>query len=370
MPACPPIAWLFLAAGLHSAVAAPVYHSKQGRANASTGLFESKVGGSWYRGSGVVARDPKLIFSCAHVFYANGRWATDHIFYRNWHARDYPRPSQGASPRGLHYFTSYSDASKTVGGETNRAFASDFTVLYGNSSFGPAMPAMRTGGAAVRSALPKRIVGYPSEVDFTGARGHCFQHSTGWFNNRSRKLRDAYHEFRNVSTGPGNSGGPVFVRKNGTEALAGILVSGWKRLAGVRALDLASHSLSGYALGLGDRTQTFRNANRTNLPDGSYIARSIPVSGFTGTISAIRLSLSVTTAKRGELDVYLLSPSGKTRWITKRGAGAGALTVSSMDLSGAYSGINPNGTWKLFIRDAAGGAKGVFENCALTISAL
>ena len=360
------------AACVHAAVAAPVYYSKPERSNASSGLLESKVRGYWYRGSGVVARDPKLIFSCAHVFYDNGKWATDYIFHRNVHSRDYPDMAAGASPRGLHYFTSYANASADSGSESNRAFASDFTVLYGNSSFGPAMPALRDGGGAVRSTRWKRIVGYPSEVDFTGARGFCFQHSTDWFNYRSRKLRGAYHEFRDVSTGPGNSGGPILVRNdNGTEAVAGVLVSGWTRLAGVRALDLASHTMSGYALGLEDRTITFPNTNRTNLPDGSYIARSIPVSGFDGAVSKLRLSLAITTASRGELDVYLRSPSGKTRWIHKRSTDTtDNLGVSGVDLSGSFSGVNPNGTWKLYIRDAAGGANGVFERCSITISAL
>lgn len=361
-----------LSACVSTAAAAPVHYSKPERANASVGLIESEVRGYWYRGSGVVARDPKLIFSCAHVFYDSGKWATDYLFHRNWHARGYPATGAGASPRGLHYFTSYADASETVGSETNRAFASDFTVLYGNSSFGPAMPTLRDGGSAVRSTRWKRIVGYPSEIDFTGDRGFCFQHSTDWFNYRSRQLRGAYHEFKDVSTGPGNSGGPIFVRDdNGTEALAGVLVSGWTRLAGVRALDLSSHTLSGYALGLQNRTLTFHNTNRSNLPDGSYIARSIPVSGFDGSVSDLHLSLNITTATRGELDVYLVSPSGKVRWIQKRSADAtDNLSVSAMDLSGSFYGVNPNGTWKLLVRDAAGGAKGIFENCAVTISAL
>jgi hypothetical protein len=364
---------LFISAVSFAAVsAAPVRHSKQERANASTGFIESKVRGFWYRGSGVVARDPKLVFSCAHVFYDTGKWATDYLFYRDIHARAYPDPSNGVSPRGLHYFTSYVNASETVGSETNRAFASDFTVLYGNSSFGPAMPALRDGGSAVRSMRWKRIVGYPSEIDFTGARGFCYQHSTGWFDYRSRQLRGAYHEFRDVSTGPGNSGGPIFVRNdNGSEALAGVLVSGWTRLAGVRALDLASHSLSGQALGLQDRTLTFRNVNRSNLPDGYYIARSVDVAGFDGTISNLLLNLNVTTTSRGELDVYLRSPSGKTRWLHKASADTDdQLIISGMNLGTTYAGDNPNGTWKILIRDAAGGAKGVFENAALTISAL
>jgi Proprotein convertase P-domain len=363
---------LILAASLSAAAAAPIYYPKQERANASTGFIESKVGGYWYRGSGVVARDPKLIFSCAHVFYDSGKWATDYLFYRNWHARSYPDPANGASPRGLHHFTSYVNASETVGSETNRAFASDFTVLYGNSSFGAAMPTLRDGGSAVRSTQWKRIVGYPSEIDFTGARGFTYQHSTNWFNYRSRQLRGAYHEFKDVSTGPGNSGGPIFVRNdNGSEALAGVLVSGWTRLAGVRALDLASHTMSGYALGLQDRTLTFRNTNRSNLPDGSYIARSIPVSGFDGSVAKLSVSLSVTTATRGELDIYLVSPSGKTRWIQKRSTDTtDNLGISAMDLSDAFAGANPNGTWKILIRDAAGGARGVFENGAVTISAL
>lgn len=364
--------WVVALALLPALATARVYYSKPQLANGSTGLFESEVDGYWYRGSGVVARDSRLIFSCAHVFFDSGVWATDYLFHRQWHAQSYPAAGKGVTPRGFHYFTSYSDAAATVGDESNRAFASDFTVFFGNSSFGPAMPVWPDGGLAVRSQRSKQIVGYPSDIDFTGVAGFCFQHSTGAFNTSAYRILGAYHEFDDVSTGPGNSGGPIFVRDDlGEEKLAGVLVSGWNRLAGVRTLDLASHTISGYALGLKDRTIPFANASRSLLPDGAYVSKAVTVSGFEGTLSSIRLHLSATTANRGALDVYLRSPSGKIRWIMKRSADTrDNVTIRGMDLSNSFSGVNPNGVWRLFLRDAAGGGRCYFDNCTLVVSAL
>jgi hypothetical protein len=86
--------------------AAKVYYPVPGLVNESTGLLESFVAGDWYRGSGVVARDSRLIYSCAHLFYESREWATDYNFYRANHSAGYPDESTAASPRGLHYFTS------------------------------------------------------------------------------------------------------------------------------------------------------------------------------------------------------------------------------------------------------------------------
>lgn len=351
-----------------------VFYSKPELANPSTGMMESKVAGIWYRGSGVVARDPKLLFSCAHVFNDQGEWATDYVFYRAWHDRSFPGRVQGMAPRGLHYFTSYSDGVNAFGSESNVAFASDFTVLYGNSDFGPAAAVWQNSGSALRSSRLKRIVGYPSDIDFTGRPGFCYQHSTGWFNYGAYRIRGAYHEFDDVSTGPGNSGGPIFLSdgESGGEKLAGILVSGDYRMAGVVALDPSTETLAGYALGKKERTRVFTNRNRLFLPDGgrNYSVRNIAVSGFSGSISRILFQMSANTPGRGELDVFLRSPAGKIRWILKRGADtSGNFEITDMDLTGTFGGASANGQWKLFMQDAAGGSRATFGQCSLTITA-
>lgn len=354
---------------------AMVLYPVPGVASESTGLMESLVNGDWYRGSAVIARDSRLLYSCAHLFYEGGEWATDYVFYRACHQKSYPATSSGKSPRGLHYFTSYSSGVRSYGTDSDHAFASDFTVLYGNSSFGTPVGWWAKGGPALRSDNPKQIVGYPSEIDYTGATGGCYQHSTDWFNHDGFRILGGYHDFDGVSTGPGNSGGPIFVRntQTGDDRLAGILVSGTRRTAGVVALDLSTHTMAGYALGLEDKTRTFGETTAYALPDGKSTYKVIPirVSGFSGSISKLKLSLTVTTKRRGDLDVFLKSPGGRIRWITKHSSDtADDLILIRESYTRAFSGYAPNGTWEIHVRDAVPGTRATFQSAALTVSAL
>lgn len=370
-----PLAVVLAAAFPAAAFAGKVYYPVAGLVSESTGLMESQVAGDWYRGSAVIARDPKLLFSCAHLFYESGEWATDYNFYRACHSKYYPDEADAASPRGLNYFTSYSSGVASYGSDSEVAFASDFTVLYGYSSFGKAVGYWAKGGPALRSLSQKRIVGYPSDIDYTGFSGYCYQHATGWFDYQAFRVRGGFHEFDDVSTGPGNSGGPVFVRNTGTgqDLLAGILVSGTTRSAGVVALDLNTDTLAGYALGLKDKTRTFSNNTGFRLPDGSksYAVIPIEVSGFTGSIAKLKLSVSVTTKYRGDLDVFLKSPGGRTRWIARHdGWTTGDLIITGKDLTAAFGGYAPNGRWELRARDAVSGVRANFNSASVTISAL
>ena len=356
------------------ASAGQLFYSKRDFVNDSTGLLESKTAGDWYRGSGVVARDEKLIYSCAHLFYEAGEWATDYNFYRACHSSQYPSESTGVSPRGLHYFTSYSSGVDSYGSDSNRAFAADFTVLYGDSSFGDPVGWWSKGGPVLKSSRSKQIVGYPSEIDYTGESGRCYQHSTGVFGYSAYQLRGGYHEFDDVSTGSGNSGGPIFVQgDSGDEFLAGILVAGTRRTAGVVALDLSTHTMAGYALGLKNKTLTFSNTTGFQLPDGSQSYTRIPfsVSGFTGSLAKMKLNLSVSTKSRGDLDVYLKSPSGRIHWISRRSGGSlDNLEIIGANLTNSYYGSQPNGKWELRIRDAVPGTRATFVRASLVVSAL
>lgn len=354
--------------------AAKVYYPIRGLADESTGYIQSKEGGYWWRGSGVVAKDPKLIYSCAHVFYEEGEWSTKYFFKRAHHSQYEPSTSASVAPRGFRYFTSYVNRANSKGSDSASAFAMDFTVLYGNSSFGPAVGTWADGSGALVSALEKRIVGYPAEIDYTGQNGHGYQHATPWFTIRGERSLDAYHTFDNVSTGPGNSGGPVFVWNDDDQNyyLAGILVSGGYDSAGVRALDFDSDTMANRALGVKTQLQDFTNANVLPLPDASasFSTRKIEVSGFTGSVVKLRFSMSATTTHRGDLEVFLRSPSGRIHWITKRSGGAKQdLNIVDADYSEFFKDEVANGTWQLRIRDAVAGDLATFQQCSLSVTA-
>ncbi len=353
---------------------AEVYYPKPVQADPSTGYLESYVARDWYRGSGVVARDPRLIYSCGHLFYENGVWATDYVFYRNYSSYDPPVPAFGASPRGFRYFTSYSDNADTYGGDSARAFAYDFTVFYGTTSFGPAVECWPDGNLAIRSDRKKRIVGYPADIEYTGDSGHSYQHATDWFTRRGYRIREAYHGFDDVSTGEGNSGGPLFVWDNESDnyLLGGILVSGSRDTAGICALDSSSNSMASAALGLKSVTQTFSNTQPLQLPDAAtrYSSRSTTASGFSDTVTGLKFSLSVTTPRRGDLNVYVKSPGGRIRWINKASSSTSDnLVINQANYTTTFRGYVANGNWQVKMQDSRAKNLATFNQFSLAVTA-
>ena len=353
---------------------AGVYYSKRGLFDQSTGYIESEVAGDWFRGSGVIARDPKLIYSCGHLLYDQGVWATDYIFYRAYNSRYSPDSAEGASPRGFHYFTSYSDNVDVYGQDSSRAFAYDFTVFYGTESFGDPVGWWSDGGAILTSNRLKRIVGYPTVVEYTGEKGYNYQYGTDWFTTPAEQTRGAYYYFNKVSTGGGNSGGPVFVQDTGSSDyyLGGILVSGSYSTAGVYALNASSNSMASAALGIKSITKTFSNTQSVQLPDAgtSYVSRETTASGFSDTITALKFSTSITTPRRGDLDVYLQSPSGRIRWVHKKSTDtADNIVVNNANYSSSFLGYAANGVWKLKMRDGVTHNRATFNNFSVTVSA-
>lgn len=352
-----------------------VVYPKPKLQNRSTGILESRVGGVWYRGSGVVAQDPRLIYSCAHVFHEDGEWATRMVFHRAWHERRFPRKTLGAEPRGLVSLASYSKLVETRGPEANRTFDADITLLYGNRWFGPAMPVAGNGGAAVRSQRAKRIVGYPAEIDFTRRSGYALQHATALFTLPAVRRFGAYHEIRGVSTGPGASGGPIFVQnRNGKDVLAGVVVSGMSRMAGVRALDAQSKTLANEALGALPDTLVFANRNRLALASGvtTWAERRLLVTGVDGNTRRVSFAMELDAPADAAVDAWLRSPDGTIRWIRRANQrsmpAAGGTEGAAIDLTDRFGGIDPNGIWTLHLRTAAQDVS--FRSFSITLNSL
>ena len=364
-----------LVAGFVLPAGAQMIYSKQNLFDESTGYVQSNVNGAWFRGSGVIARDSKLIYSCGHVFYENGEWATEYRFHRAYHSSESPYTDTGASPRGFRYFTSYGSNASYYGDESSRTYAYDFTVFYGNDSFGSAVGWWKDGGAVLRSNRWKTIVGYPSMVDYTGAPGYAYQHATDWFTNKGVQEFGSYHRIDGVSTGRGNSGGPVFVFDSDTDDyyLGGILVSGSPSLAGVYALNEDSNTMASNALGLEQVTRTFSNTSAKNIADGRkvFTKRRAKVSGFSDSVNNINFSTHIQAARRGDVDVLLRSPTGRIRWVAKRSSATGRnLTVENADYTSSFRGVAANGNWSLKMRDVRFGKRTKFRDFTISIKAL
>lgn len=212
----------------------------------STGLLETQVGSSYFRGSGVVARDARLVFTCAHVAFDRGVWANGIRIAAGWNARSDAVNYQ--SLRGWRYFSSYASSALTDDASPE-TFSMDFLVGFRSEPIGPVVRVRERGaGYLTDTTSQKMIVGYPAERDFDGASGFFYMHQTGPFASAFYQEFGTYYGLNGVSTGSGNSGGPVFENSSGEWILAAILVSGSRNTLGVFAIDPAAWQISNRAL--------------------------------------------------------------------------------------------------------------------------
>ncbi len=336
-----------------AAEARKTYFSKPELANESVGLLETRVRDGYYRGSATVARDKRILYSCAHIVYDRGMWAKDYTFHRAWHDQRFPARHRGVSPRGFHHFAGYARAARYTNGESNASFAKDFTVFYASKSFGPVARVRENSAALLRSNLEKQIIGYPSIIDFTTKSGFSYQHSTGWFPYRAYKVRNGFHEFFGVSTGSGNSGGGLFLRDpvSGEDLLAGILVSGGFRNAGVLAMDRSTRALARKAIGSSKTFWSIANAHQVSTAENNRtLLRSLPVHEATGSVESISLDLDLSGISGGSPTVFLQNPTGRIRRVAVPKAKAGVIRIRDQDLSDAFRDSDPEGKWQVRIR--------------------
>lgn len=330
-----------------------------------------------WRGSGAVARNRRLVYTCAHVLYSNGTWLTGVEFARGWNRFYEPESVFGETVpvRGYRFYSDYS------GGNSTTAFALDFAIGYGTADtvFGPALNHLVDAGPALRSATtPKLILGYPAYIDYTYNDGGYYLHKTGPFKMGMTRTRDSYHTLAGVSTGPGNSGGPVIIEKSGQHYLAGILISGTRTTMGVYGLNeiankMATNILSHLASGDSETVRTARNQLSKVLPDGSttYTLRKLPVFYLPNSTTEVSFSLNVKCAYRGDMDIYVRSPAGRVRWIAKHSLEKNQtnVVVSDANYSSTYAGSNPNGDWHVYLRDYFIGDKASFQDASIKVTA-
>lgn len=339
----------------------------------SAGVLLTEVDGSGYRGSAAVARDPRLLYTCAHVLYDRGIWATSGEFFRAWSSVVAPTDGTGVDIRGYYYYGAYS------GGNSLKAFSLDFAICYRTpkTDFGPVLPVLVKAGPSLRDgAIAKLIVGYPATLVTFDSPGYYYMYETGPYSEPMEKVRKSYHWIEGVTTGPGNSGGPVVANIDGTYTLAGMLISGSIFGSGIHGLNTEANTMADIILADLDGVETghtkfANNTTSKRLPDGSktYTARKLKVSGAGATTLGTELSLRIKTSFRGDLDIYIRSPSGRVRWVQKHSlAGSGRdLVLKNVDYKPSFYGTNPNGVWNVFMRDFYRDDTAVFKSASLAV---
>lgn len=348
----------------------------------SAGLVEANFGRKSFSGSGAVALDRRLVFSCAHVVYDSGRWANRFAFARAYSGYLNPAPTEFSTARGYRVLEGY------AANRYDDYFDYDFSVAYAgrDGDFGPALELADDVYASLTDpGSNKTVLGYPSYRDADFEPGFYLMHQTGPFDDPFTEdygsdfsYDPPYLVIDGVSTGPGNSGGPVLIQDAGDAdkwKLAGILVSGTDDSAGICSLgeqakaaasDLLSNVVEADAyeqqITYGKTTVLRDNAARFNsirfrvLPQGSQTVR-------------ICLYLDLATVYGdpvgpGEIEAQLRSPAGRIYPVAVDFIDA---TTKRIEVSGSAE-VSEGGRWTLFIRDKSPGTASVLQRAVLSMT--
>jgi hypothetical protein len=345
----------------------------------SAGYVEAYFGNTPFSGSGSVALDRRLVFGCAHVVYDNGRWAGLFAFARAYDSFYRPSFNNYSIARGFRILDGY------YANKSDDYFDYDFAVAYAGYSgnFGPALRLVSDSYSSLTGSASKRILGYPSYLDYFWenfwqyTRGYFYMHKTGDFTLSFELDQGSFYyptsypylDIDNVTTGPGNSGGPVLVYEGGEWKLAGILVSGGANSAGIFSVDTAAKSMADLLLYRVENGQQ-KEVTTTKpvvLRDGSLSYRSMKLDlGRRLPWETVRVTLrmDVQASSTNEVQAFLRSPSGRSYIVSSANVNATADVLGIFASDGSDSG-----RWILYARDViAGNGSAIVNRAALTLS--
>jgi len=355
--------------------------SKYAHPYSSVGLVQTRVGKGYWRGSAAVARNPSLLYSCAHLVYdVRKGWASRFAFRLAYDGPRAPSKKSYVIARGYRVLSGYAP---------NEEFDYDFAVAYGgaNRKFGPVLAIHDNPLAAVTDPFSsKLILGYPADLDhvWQANTGRYYMYQTGPFTTPyidDDNQPGGHYTADWTTTGSGNSGGPLVVWDGSSYKLAGILVSGsnyYDRVwwSGVYALGRESDLVAQDALGRSTFGAYTTRSNRQGswLKDASskYTRRKLTFKKIPTQTTQVWLRLYIYTPRQGDIDAFVRSPKGRVRVVARRDA-----TNTQTDLmldaditSGFRNGIhnsNPNGVWQVFFRDALPGGRSWYGGADLSV---
>ena len=115
----------------------------------------------------------------------------------------------------------------------------------------------------------------------------------------------------------------------------------------------------------GDGVQTYTNNTDYNIVDYGTVESSIPVGGRTGNApAAAQVAVNILHTFVGDLRVDLVAPDGSLYNLHNRTGGSADNLVKTYSVN--LSSETLNGTWKLRVRDAAGGDVGKIDSWSIT----
>jgi hypothetical protein len=227
------------------------------------------------------------------------------------------------------------------------------------------------GYKSLRGDNPVMITGYPAIIDYTEETNSYFMHQTGPVALKFRSEANRYMTTTLISTGPGNSGGPVWsmTGENPWRA-AGVLVSGLPGEAGVYAFSPDVKALTRSVTpvigevptkpvsvgGVGRSSFVFPMTKAKRIPDGvaKWTSFRFDVSKFAKEekVTKVLISLDIDTSHRGDLIVWLQGPEGAIAQLALEEGGAeDDLVLVDKDVSELFAGTLANGRWIVRVQD-------------------
>jgi hypothetical protein len=339
------------------------------------------------RGSGFSAWNPKTFFSAAHLVY-DGGWGPPPVWYPGVHAKTL---DEGAAIQSRGYYRWSDYASLLSIGKENAAFGRDVILGF---AFEPVVPGRAAlintrGWQDLGMSRTTMITGYPAVNAYTEEPiPGFFMHRTAPAVTPFQRLSGRSMITQLLTTGQGNSGGPIWTHGSGKRwSAAGVLVGGLPSEAIVYAFSNDIHALTRAvtpvisrrplsAIGVRNVSASsmfFRNHRRQVIPDGvlRWSTVHVRVRAFerAATVKSAKLSLKIRTSHRGDLQVVLLGPGGFQAMVhNEQGANGRDLIINDLDLSDSFSGIIASGTWALRIQDRLKGDIATFESIRLEIA--
>lgn len=335
------------------------------------------------RGSGFVASNPKLFFSAAHVMRVEETaekivWSPPPLWIGGYSDANQPDfVAQSIVSRGYFRWGSYLTHVEETGENSRPAFNRDISLAWGLEPFIEGDPAEIDFKGALNLKKPNSsmITGFPAELDYTGESGGYFLHATEPDLTPFKSTGTNYLYATHISTGPGNSGGPVWSDDgSGTWKAGGILVSGRPSEAGVYGFSNGIKPLLKAAAPLvGEpRKSSKAVANVTTstsrmvmkkakkIPDGVHKWTKIPLKSIKfpelSQVAAVYLDLTITTNHRGDLIVMVVGPDGTSALVHDgQGAGEDDLVFEDLDITEYFrddsKGASAVGNWQVLVQD-------------------
>lgn len=188
--------------------------------------------------SGAVVKDTRIMLSASHCIFQTDRtnpWQGSLEWFLRYASANIPVAGQGQPTRGYWYFTSYADAVRLYTMSSPESFDLDYMAAYAYAPLAEeAAPYFIDGHDAILGNPWKQTLGYPSSLYPGAHRYRYYMHANGPWTAQCETRYGSYILCNEVSTGPGNSGGPVFVwdPQSSRYGYAGVLVSGLERSRG------------------------------------------------------------------------------------------------------------------------------------------